>query len=380
MRSWLLAAFAAGGVVLASLVASCERAGGPREGAAPAGVGGAPSADGGRFRLHPYLGYTYAPGPTGINAEGFDSGGIEYPYGRRDKEFVVGVFGAEAAQQVAENGTEIQGALLPGLSKRGYDRVTVLPFSIDGWRHPQTFHAFVAHLPTIDMAIFVDGLNEVRGLSEDWPADYPDRDIYETLTGVRAAGSEAAIDAFYLQWEERLRAMDLIGLEQHKPVVHFVEPNPYDRPAHSGGETGERVRRAYQRLRDLTQRLSAAGISSTFLGDAFVGVEDPVYEDECCRLSDDGAARLAWTIGQEIELSGQTEEVPSAAERTPPRTVAPGPSSPRGAAEGVSRKGPALAQSASPERDGPSARPSQSGSPSSDSAGEASLPLLRSNQ
>ena len=282
-----------------------------------------------RFELHPYLGYTYAPGREGVNGHGFEAGGREYPYSRGDEEFVVGVFGGSAALQVAKQAKAIEEALLPGLKSKGYTRVTVLPFAVEGWRQPQTFHAFASYLPTIDMALVVDGLGEVLEFSDagrkGWPADYPSAEIYAPLAGRSVRGPEAGSlaersERYFDAWEDRIRLMDLIGLGRNKPVLHFIQPNPYDDPEHEADAIGADVTPLYRRLRDLAERLSRDGVSSHFLGDALGEVEEPVYTDECCDLTDDGAAGLTLAVTREVEFSGQIDEAPAAADRDLPDT------------------------------------------------------------
>ncbi len=287
-----------------------------------------PSEDvGSRFEIHPYLGYTYAPGRDGINRHGFDAGGREYPYARAADEFVVGVFGGSAALQVAKQARQIEQMLLPVVEAQGYGRITVLPFAVEGWRQPQTFHAFVTYLPTIDMALVIDGYGEVVEFAdatiEGWPGDYPSAKIYGALSGISRGLAEGTpserAEEYFGGWEDRIRLMDLIGLERGKPVVHFIEPNPYGGPEHEARPEGAVAAPAYRMVREMTERLSDDGVSSTFLGDALTGAAEPRFTDECCDLNDDGAAQLTSIVTQEIGLSGQMEEATSARERRLPK-------------------------------------------------------------
>jgi hypothetical protein len=322
-------------LVLLTLVAfssACDPAGRPEpepEPGPPPQVGSAapPRDSDARFQLHPYLGYTYAPGREGVNRHGFEAAGREYPYFRAPGEFVVGVFGGSTALQVARETKAIENALLPSLRSKGYERVTVLPFAIEGWRQPQTFHAFVSYLPTIDMALVIDGLGEVLEFSDagrkGWPGDYPSATIYAPLAGVSARppvkeNAVARSERYFDAWEDRIRLMDLIGREQKKPMIHFIQPNPYENAAHEADPLGADVTPLYQRLRDLAERLSREGVSSQFLGDALGGAEEPVYEGECCRLNDDGAARMAWAVTEEIQFSDEVADMPASAERDLP--------------------------------------------------------------
>lgn len=292
-----------------------------------------PAVRGGRYELHPYFGYTYAGGREGVNRHGFESGGREYPYRAADGEFVVGVFGGTAAQQIAKHEAEISAALLPAVRAKGYDRVTVLPFAVEGWRQPQTFHAFVKYLPDIDVAIVVDGLSEVVEFADadvpGWPGDFPAAKIYGQLSGQLAGRPAAGTSAeraseYFAAWEDRIRLMDLIGLERSKPVLHFVQPNPF------AGEEGADAKKlagvaaaAYDEMRGMTERLSGDGVASHLVEDLIGGrTEVDLYEEECCDLTDKGAASVAQAVAEEVEMSQQMEEVVPAAER-PSRTTAP---------------------------------------------------------
>lgn len=289
---------------------------------------------GGRFQLHPYLGYTYAPDRDGINRHGFEAGGREYPYYRAVDEFVVGIFGGTAALRVAEHEKRIAEALLPAVRDKGYSRVTVLPFAVEGWRQPQTFHAFVKYLRDIDMAIVIDGLSEVVEFADmgvrRWPADYPSADIYGPLSGVRAGnaiGTPAGRAAAYFEvWEDRIRLMDLIGLERSKPVLHFIQPNPFDGSAARGDadRLAALAGAAYAEMGEMADRLSADGVSSNVLGDLLPGTVAPAYEEECCDLSDEGATAVAVAVAEEAELSEQIEEVLPARERVRPEPATQG--------------------------------------------------------
>ena len=323
MRVWW-----ACGLLLVSMLACDVR----REGGEPVRTAGpvraaAKGAGDGRFALHPYLGYTYAPGADGINRHGFDAGGREYPYVRGADEFVVGIFGGSTALQVARNAHEIEQALLPLAARRGYTRVTVLPFAVDGWRQPQPFHAFLAYLPTIDMAVLIDGLAEVLEFGDasvpGWPADFPSARIYGALSGLERGpdvrSRSERVDAYFEAWEERIRMMDLIGLESGKPVLHFVEPNPYARPEHESDPRADVAAPGYERLRDMAERLARDGVASSLLDGAFDGADEALYDGECCALNEEGAARLGWAVAQEGELGGQFDEaVPAADRKLPP--------------------------------------------------------------
>jgi hypothetical protein len=146
-------------------------------------------AYGAGFVLHPFFGYTFTHGASGANNQGFFSAGPgdgpPYPYRKAPREFVIGLFGASVAMQVAAAPNLLLERLRPALALKGYDRVTLLSFAVGGWRQPQSFYALVYFLETIDAAIVLDGFNEVIQLS-DWhlqqqPAAFPWSEVYLTL-------------------------------------------------------------------------------------------------------------------------------------------------------------------------------------------------------
>jgi hypothetical protein len=135
------------------------------------------------YRLHPYLGYTFRPRGGGNN-QGFPAG-IDYPYRKGEREFVIGLFGGSVAWQLSEVPQPLLDRLKPALSRRGYQKVTLLPFAVGGWRQPQSFHAMLAALPTLDMVVNLDGFNEIHFLTDmmvaSQPADFPWPEVYGAL-------------------------------------------------------------------------------------------------------------------------------------------------------------------------------------------------------
>ena len=339
--------------------------------------------EGARFQLHPYLGYTYAPSQAGINTHGFASGGPEYPYDRRPTEFVVGVFGGARAEQIAAQSEQFRRVLLPTLRERGYDRVTVLPFAVEGWHDPQAFYAFLTYLSSVDLAVVVDGLNEATVLASesiDWPLEFPRRSTYSPLARLdaplpgRTTPQEAG--AYQTAWKDRLLAMDLIGFEQGKPFAHFVEPNPYALPGHEADPEGALVGPAYERVRGMVKLLAAEGVFSTFLGDLVSNADGTVYEADCCRLTGEGAVQLAATIAQEIELAGLTQDTPRAKDRVlPPPTPRRAPNPP---ASKAPRGSSAMSETSGRASGGAPGAPAGDGSDAT--GGNTSLPLLGSAQ
>lgn len=149
---------------------------------------------GSSFSLHPFFGYTFRASYKGANNLGFYSGGPEFPYHSTPRELVVGIFGGSVAMQVAGARERIVAALEPVARAHGYDRVTALSFAVGGWRQPQQFNALVRFLDDIDVAVVVDGFNEVIHLG-DWhlqrqPAEFPWSAVYGVLARQPSAEEE----------------------------------------------------------------------------------------------------------------------------------------------------------------------------------------------
>lgn len=374
-------------------------------------------AYGARFELHPFLGYTFARGEDGANAAGFYAGGLEFPYTAAPDEFVVGIFGGSVAMQVAGAAGQIQEALLPIVRAKGYEKVTVASFAIGAWRQPQTFHAFIRYLPTIDLAIVVDGFNEIIQFNdymvESWPTEFPTAEVFAPLSEHTAYASAergwsmflnqqmgyatAALDrswfrssllahlgwrvlasqhqrlvggerdpaqedprrpadpsalgspeervrAYYEYWADLMRHMQLIGREQGKPVLHFIQPNQYDRGSkplspeelekHVAANNFDLVTREYARVEEMVGTLSADGVESHFLGDLFLEEQATVYSDSCCHFNEDGVRQLTAAVMDEVLASPSLDEIQKVgtdAGTSPggtPRTTEPTPDSP----------------------------------------------------
>lgn len=142
------------------------------------------------FVLHPYFGYTFRPSAAGADPRGFHSGADAARGG--DGQLVVGVFGGSVAMQIADPRAALAEALEPAARAAGYGSVVVRSYAIGGWRQPQHFFALVRFLDEIDVAILLDGFNEVIHLG-DWhlarqPADYPWSAVWGALARDRSTG------------------------------------------------------------------------------------------------------------------------------------------------------------------------------------------------
>lgn len=154
------------------------------------------------FALHPFFGYTAAPGANGVNNQGFVADGAPYPYRKADDEFVIALFGGSVAGQLYGSRQAFVSPLEAALRARGFRRLRLISFALGGWRQPQSFFAFEFYLPTFDMAVTLDGFNEIihtgDGELNVYPASFPFSAVWAPLA--HQAGSP----------ERALRTADLI--------------------------------------------------------------------------------------------------------------------------------------------------------------------------
>jgi len=166
-------------------------------------------------RLHPYFGYTYEEGLEGYhtNNAGFLSD-VDYPYRRVGREFVVGVFGGSVALDLRLDQPRkvLQEALLPIVATKGYDRVHLLMFAQGGYKEPQSAFSFLYYFDTFDMALFLDGFNEIGQIPEyppdkgHYPWDFPARSLFGPLAAKRIEASDARIEENVARIRSRQRA------------------------------------------------------------------------------------------------------------------------------------------------------------------------------
>src|SRR5262249_25025248 len=118
------------------------------------------------------------------NNQGFFAA-ASYPYHKAPDEFVIALFGGSVAGQLPAVKSLLLDRLTPALRARGFTKVTLIPFALGGWRQPQSFFALVYFLPSFDMAVTLDGFNEVIHTGEDelavFPASFPFSSIYGPL-------------------------------------------------------------------------------------------------------------------------------------------------------------------------------------------------------
>lgn len=129
-----------------------------------------------RWRAHPYFGPVYNESsqrrPGEINNFGF-SEKFAFPYERKaDQEMVIGFFGGSVADQLVHN--ELVRSLMERKLAKAWSRpVTILNFSMEAGRQPMQFHRSVYFADSYDLAINLDGVNEILNFDTFAPIDYP---------------------------------------------------------------------------------------------------------------------------------------------------------------------------------------------------------------
>jgi hypothetical protein len=146
----------------------------------------APPSD---YLVHPQWGWVLNPKPPNINNQGFPGGVPSYPYRKDSNEFVVGVFGGGAALDLAGEKNTLLDRFRQMLRQRGYEELTIIPFALNGWRAPQGYLALISALSSVDMAIVVDGFNEVNLLRDEDLRQHPASFPWMSVFGMLARGS-----------------------------------------------------------------------------------------------------------------------------------------------------------------------------------------------
>lgn len=130
------------------------------------------------LEIHPFFGYTYDPKMEGVNNFGFktkyDISLLNNKYSLANKgggkTLTVGIFGGSFAEVIGHESSFLEkrlARLFPGRTP------VVINFAIAGHALPQSAFIFIYFRRLIDVAVFVDGLNEIWNPLENNKADYP---------------------------------------------------------------------------------------------------------------------------------------------------------------------------------------------------------------
>ena len=143
-----------------------------------------------QLKLHPFFGYTWNPHvapnnnhgfrnapnflttPTGLALEGID----------RTKHLVIGIFGGSVAWLVSDQAETIANVLRPHIAPL---EPLVIDFAFGGHAMPQQFFIFSTYIDLIDVAVFLDGGNEIWNSFDNnrhgCPAEYAKAHHYQFM-------------------------------------------------------------------------------------------------------------------------------------------------------------------------------------------------------
>lgn len=124
------------------------------------------------FVGHPYFGYVFNK-DVGVNNFGFATP-EDFPYERKKDELVIGVFGGSVGQQFGEyllkNVDGVTNMKVCGADKK----IKIMNLAIVTQRQPQAYQIFQFYGDQLDMAIKLDGHNEMRYFPDlGFPREYP---------------------------------------------------------------------------------------------------------------------------------------------------------------------------------------------------------------
>jgi len=131
-----------------------------------------------KIKLHPLFGYTYNPKLPSANNFGFlcqyDFAAGEHGYRLKgldsERPMVVGVFGGSFAQECGQEHRYLEEKLAAEFPGR---TPVILNFGIGGHALPQSLFIFEYFRDMVDVAVFIDGLNEVWNAVENNRAGFP---------------------------------------------------------------------------------------------------------------------------------------------------------------------------------------------------------------
>jgi hypothetical protein len=124
------------------------------------------------FVGHPNFGYVFNK-DVGINNFGFETPD-DFPYVSKKDELVVGVFGGSVGQQFGQYLLKNVDGVTKMKVCGGDKKIKIINFGIVTQRQPQAFQIFQFYGDQLDMAIKLDGYNEMRYFPDlGFPREYP---------------------------------------------------------------------------------------------------------------------------------------------------------------------------------------------------------------
>jgi hypothetical protein len=125
------------------------------------------------------------------------------------------------------------------------------------------------------------------------------------------ATRDAMLDGLAALWERSTLQMGRLSKANGIGYFAFLQPNQYGGPKPMSPQEralaidekaphAALIRDGYPRLRAAGERLRAAGVAWTDLTQIYAQVEEPLYEDSCCHVSEEGSRRMADAVADEI--------------------------------------------------------------------------------
>ena len=188
------------------------------------------------LELHPLFGYVYNPASTDVNNYGFLSqhnfvlteNGYTIPGLNPDKSLVIGIFGGSFAQLTAQNSQQILAEKVSMLFPQ-YEPV-LINFAVGGHALPQSAFVYTYFRNMVDVAIFIDGLNElwnyVNNNNAGYPSEYAKAAHYQyklSLNLFSAQQLEKAASIISLQ--KKMKFVTELSLSpplRHSVLTHYI--------------------------------------------------------------------------------------------------------------------------------------------------------------
>lgn len=160
-----------------------------------------------KYRIHPFFGYSLDENITDrSNNHGFWLD-YDFPYKKDEKEFIVGFFGGSVSWSEVidkESRAVFEQRILDIVKHKGYKKVKIFPFALGGYKQPQTFFIIAYYLDMIDMAIVIDGFNDIdhlsNGFAMEWPSRFPNFSCYRPLTSMQSFSNKTLLSIAELHY------------------------------------------------------------------------------------------------------------------------------------------------------------------------------------
>lgn len=155
---------------------------------------------------HPYFGFhTNGLMFGGVNNYGFSSN-VDYPFHNTKEDFTIGLFGGSVAEEQARfmasdnQWRERVKKEIPCLRDKS---LVLLNFSLPAGKQPQQFLIFSFFASSLDLAINLDGLNEVSAtMYPSFPLEYPFLPSF--WFGLQTSGNTLLIRQEFRSWRDQL--------------------------------------------------------------------------------------------------------------------------------------------------------------------------------